>query len=210
MKSTNKTHVVLPEFVFMQLVHQALDSFEIGFVGRDDYAQLYGLLWGAGPSESGDDTRTYTVSYAGVDGSARSRRVGPPSADKGLIEKLDLMKSTWPHYRFLGDFHTRAYYRGIEDACQKIEHDKLYRYSVRDDNDYIENHSEEWEREYRIKLVVTVAMAKGSTDVFDDEPSLIRFDSSGYRIWIKAYYAEREKEKLRLTDDILLHCPFFV
>jgi len=211
-----KIFVILSDMALMQMVQNALEAFTIKHLGvekrENQYLESYGLLWGSMTTIPQDNIKNlvYTVSYVGIDTSAKMERGSCLPNEDSLDLKRDLMTSFWPQYRFLGDFHSHPYSREDECDYKQIDEDKLYRYTPGDFN-HIRNNMEFWSRHnYRIGMVITIVdmQRRVNTVLQKADDNLIIFTFGNYRMWIKAYYVSYLNNRVRFNEDIFLQCPY--
>ena len=206
-----KILIVIKEAALMQMVLSALEAFAI-----EDYCETYGSLWGSFTKISGNNTQNfiYTISHLTIDTSAERSKDDVEYNEEALILKKDIITSFWPYYKFLGDFHTHSYKRNKNFNYQDIESKKLFEFS-KEDFDDIEKHAEYWyEHNYRVGIVITIIdMEKAIKRVEQVKNSLLVFNLSNYRLWIKGYWTSYKKQKdkieAKLVDDnVYLICPY--
>jgi hypothetical protein len=125
------------------------------------------------------------------------------------------MRSFWPQYECLGDFHTHPY-KNTEQAREI----KGWQYSTHNDakdNDYnaIESEAAFYiNHGYRVGLVLTIALQKNKSKSlkFLENESVIEFPVGNYRLWLKGYIAAQYKDnKIKILGHkekkIILDCP---
>jgi len=75
-----KIFIILSDVALMQMAQNALEAFTVKHLGVDDrenqYLESYGLLWGSMTTIPQDKIKNvvYTVSYVGIDTSAKMER----------------------------------------------------------------------------------------------------------------------------------------
>ncbi len=219
MDKEKEIFIIIKEEALMEMVLSALEAFAIKNLEKkkyqNRYLEVYGLLWGSLVRYSGNDNDIenyiYTISHISIDTTAKRSKDSVESNNDALILKKDVITSFWPHYRFLGDFHTHPYKRRKNFDYKYIEKKKLYDFS-KDDFAFIEDNAEFWKNHnYEIGIVMTIIdMEKSWKKNKKVEDNLIRFNLGNYRLWIKGYWVSYDEEgiKANVTDDVHLRCPY--
>jgi len=147
------------------------------------------------------------VNLFSIDTSARPGRNSVLPNEDAFYLKWDLISSFFPHYDFLGDFHTHPFedFREVEDGYCLSDQDRYH----------IQGEPGLWcFPNYRISLVLTIALMKRRSSRLAEhvDSSTIRFDLGNYRFWLKGYVAyESEEQWIQISEDedenIHLDCP---
>ncbi|MDD3653115.1 MAG: hypothetical protein PHO01_02835 [Desulfotomaculaceae bacterium] len=150
----------------------------------------------------------YCVEQASVETSARQGHSFVVPNLLSLVLKRELITSFWPHYDFLGDFHTHPY-----EHYTDVIAIKGYNYSDGDIS-RIEDYSGYWRfYNYRVGVVLTISRLhrRGRRGLQRLDNSTIEFALGKYRLWLKGYVAVLEDKQLKLTSDydqrVALECP---
>lgn len=214
-------YIRISENALIQLVLNGLEAYSVFHQGKkkaETRLETYGLLWGHETHLSNNNDILYSIELISVDTSAeRSRNFCNPN-DSALQLKRDIMTSFWPHYDFLGDFHTHPYKKYTD-----VTKNKCYNYSAGDVKS-LEDYSDYWKNyNYRVGLVLTIALlSKEGTKGFEHtQNNLIEFTLGNYRLWIKGYVlykAENDNgEKITTlkvsdhkADNVILDCTALV
>jgi len=221
MDKEKEIFIIIKEEALMEMVLSALEGFAIKNLEKkkpqNKYLEVYGLLWGSLVKYFGNDIENYiyTISHISIDTTAKRSKDSVESNDDALILKKDVITSFWPHYRFLGDFHTHPYKRRKNFDYKAIEKEKLYDFTD-DDFAFIEDNAEFWhEHKYEIGIVMTIIDMEKSWHIIEQvKDNLIMFNLGNYRLWIKGYWVSYKKDKknnkikANVTDDIYLRCPY--
>jgi hypothetical protein len=165
-------------------------------------------LWGHEAALS-DGRTLYSVEFMSIDTSACRTRHSVEPADAALALKRDLMTSFWPHYDFLGNFHTHPY----TESYKKVTERKLYQFSEQDFLNII-CHSDHWTRHnYRVGLVMAITLLdkKSSRDDRILADGTMEFTLGNYRLWLKGHVAhlDEDEEEIELAEEqeVMLLCP---
>jgi hypothetical protein len=173
--------------------------------GKKKRVETIGLLWGHENLLPNGQT-FYSVELVTIDTSAVRRTDSCKQMDSSLKLKRDLMTSFWPQYDFLDDFHTHP----AKDH-NVVTRDKLYQFSE-DDIRVIEDDLDWITHNYRVGIVMTIAQMQRRSGSFDfPDEGTVCLTLGNFKIWIKAYVAYLEEDKILLsahTDpNVILDCP---
>ena len=218
MDKEKEIFIIIKEEALMEMVLSTLEAFAIKNLEKNTkYLEVYGLLWGSFVKYSGNDNDIenyiYTISHLSIDTTARRSRSSVKPNEYALILKKDVITSFWPHYRFLGDFHTHPYKKGKDFDYKDIDKDKLYDFTD-DDFAFIKDDAEFWyEHNYRVGVVMTIIDMEKSWKIKEIKDNLIMFNLGNYRLWVKGYWVSYKKDKkneikANVTDDVHLRCPY--
>ena len=222
MDKEKEIFIIIKEEALMEMVLSALEGFAIKNLEKkkyqNRYLEVYGLLWGSLVKYSGNDNDIenyiYTISHLSIDTTAKRSKDSVESNDDALILKKDVITSFWPHYRFLGDFHTHPYKRRKNFDYKDIDKDKLYDFT-KYDFAFIKDDAEFWyEHNYRVGVVMTIIDMQNKSDIIRQvKDNLIMFNLGNYRLWVKGYWVSYKKDKknkikANVTDDVYLRCPY--
>jgi hypothetical protein len=201
----------ISEHVLAAMCLSGLEAYAVrekGQQGGRTLLETYGLLWGH-EATLADGRTLYSVEFMSIDTSARRERCGVEPADAALTLKRDLMTSFWPHYDFLGNFHTHPHTHGYKNITEQ----KLYQFSEQDFLTII-CHSDHWTRHnYRVGLVMTITLLdkKSSRDDRVLGDGTIEFTLGNYRLWLKGRVAhlDEDEEEIQLAEEqeVVLLCP---
>lgn len=213
MKVNHRGYVIrVSENALIQMVLNGLEAYSIyhNQQGRNRVGlETYGLLWG-NQITLADRRLLLNIELISVDTSAVMERASCIPSEPALILKRDIMTSFWPHYDFLGDFHTHSY----KHSHTKIIKEKLYEFSDMDRNSVEEPPGYWLQHNYRVGIALSITKLKKKSSRKHKwiNATTIDFTLGNYRMWLKGYVAHEEKKgHLKFTDDgLFLDCPSLV
>jgi hypothetical protein len=197
------------ESAAIQMCLHGLEAYTIyrkaGKQRMEAMTETFGLVWGHELTQT-DGRTLYSVDLVSMDISAEFGKSFCRPYPEAFTLKKDIVTSFWPHYEFLGDFHTHPY-RTIEAVMASKG------LSLSDeDKHYVEDASDTWVRHnYRVCLVLTISRLKRRSDFVSVEGNLLMFTMGNYRLWLHAYVTQKDSESLIFSDQaaIDLYCPSF-
>lgn len=208
-------YIKISEEALIQLVLNGLEAYIVSHMGKKkaNSIETYGLLWGHEVILPENNGTLYSVELVSIDTSAERESLSCTPNENALKLKRDIMTSFWPHYDFLGDFHTHPYGNYKHVGHKEINFSE-------DDIKSLEDYCDDWKKHnYRVGLVLTIAWMKKASSKESKylKNNLIEFTLGNYRLWIKAYavlYGAGESEKksaLKISDhdeeNVILDCP---
>ena len=193
----------ISEDALIQLVLNGLEAYIVSHSENKKATSIetYGLLWGHEVSLPENNGTLYSIELVSIDTSAERDSWSCTPNEKALELKRDVMTSFWPHYDFLGDFHTHPH------GNYKYVGDKEINFSE-PDIESLEEFCNDWRKHnYRVGLVLTIAWMKKASNKKSTylQNNLIEFTLGNYRLWIKAYVASYEE-----GEDGKKKCPLKV
>ncbi|MDD4237432.1 MAG: hypothetical protein PHT62_02570 [Desulfotomaculaceae bacterium] len=130
MKYNSSGYVIrISENALIQMCLNGLEAYIVTHKeNNEDKSKLetFGLLWGHESTLTNQKT-LYSIELLSIDTSAVRKSNSCEPNDLALELKRDIMTSFWPHYDFLGDFHTHPY-----NNYRYVRNNKLYLYSEQD------------------------------------------------------------------------------
>ena len=198
----------ISENAFQSMLLAALEAYFITHEsgGKKERAlETCGTLWGNVVSSGRG--KIICVHMAAVETSAIRQHGYVIYKTDSIRLKLDMMRSLYPQYQFLGDFHTHAF-----SGAKVVEEQRLWRASE-DDKQGVEAQSD-WLRSigYECGVIMTIARI-GHTLPHPEhkiiEQSAGRLTFGNLRIWTSACYAAPSGGTLKYVDDkhTVLHMP---
>lgn len=208
----------IEELPFIQICLYALESFAVGQLDVKEekgksprfskklHLETGGQLWG-NATATPNGRKIFNIRLAALDSSAkRSQRWMYKTFDSQLL-KRDFMASVCPGYEFLGDFHTHPCHT---QTPRDVVRRRLWEFSKLD-RDAV---TVEMEPAYRVGLVVAISTSQKKSEkdaeYVGSGYSVVEYSLSNYRVWIKAYVADKNDEDgLKVIEDenVLLDCP---
>jgi hypothetical protein len=199
----------ISENVLIQMILNGLEAYSIQ-EGKNNCRkplETVGLLWGHEIILSNKQI-LYSIELLSIETSAIRKESSVDPKRDSLKLKRDIVSSFWPQFDFLGDFHTHPY-----ENCKEVVQYDGFNFSP-DDYDDIEKKYKYWKKHnYRVGLVLTIAMLnrKSSREHRWISNNCIDFTLGNLRLWIKGYVAFEKNIKLRLTkdydEDVTIDCP---
>jgi|GEM_PF-530968 len=167
--------------------------------------ETFGLLWGHSISMP-ENKIMHCVEFMSVDTSAVREKGSVEPNDDALELKRDMMRSFWPQYEFLGDFHTHPCKHYSVVTSSEYEFSPADFESIEGNSDYYMANN------YRVGMVMTIARMrkKSSLNPRYVSNSTIQFALGNFKIWLKGYVAVVVEGKLKLNRDdtnVTLDCP---
>ena len=197
------------ESAAIQMCLHGLEAYTIyrkaGRHRKEAMTETFGLVWGHEVTQA-DGRTLYSVDLVSMDVSAEFGRSFCQPYPEAFTLKKDIVTSFWPHYEFLGDFHTHPF-RTIEEAiaCKGFS-------LSREDKTYVEKASDTWARHnFRTSLVLTISRLKRRSDFVSLNGNVLAFTMGNYRLWLHAHVTEQQDESLIFSENanIELYCPSF-
>lgn len=184
------THIIhLSENAMMDLTVAGLEGYIVRKPNRKNHTRLeaYGLLWGH-HVDLPDGDHLFVVEKLTTDSLAIRKNDSVAPSD-GLEIIKDLVTSYWPQYALLGDFHTHPceHYRDVVS-------EKSYEFSEDDREHMLE--LADWDPDYRLALVLTIAYLERTTDAPPNyvNGQCITWDFNNYRFWLNACVVVRSED----------------
>lgn len=169
--------------------------------------ETFGTLWGYESRAALEGRKVFHVDFVSIDTSARRSTGAVDSELESLELKRGLVSSFWPHYEFLGDFHTHPF--PGRTPAEVFAH-RLHDFS-QGDRDSIAWQVEHHGLEYRVALVLTIVELKraGWRKPCAVEPSTIEFSLHRYRLWLRAGCVRRGRggQPGEPVGECRLDCP---
>ncbi len=194
----------------MTMLLNGLEAYEIRHLVRlrkRRGVETFGTLWGYESRAADGRHRLFNVGFVSIDTSARRTTHSIDNDVAALTLKRDLVAGFWPHYEFLGDFHTHPF--GTVPPREILAR-RSFDFS-KGDRDSIEYFITQCHLPYRVGLVLTIVALKrpgrGRPRVVD--PATIEFPLGRYRCWLRACVARRTRPgAVNVTfDPCHLDCP---
>lgn len=169
--------------------------------------ETFGTLWGYESRAALERRKVYHVDFVSIDTSARRSAGSVDSEVESLAIKRALVSGFWPHYEFLGDFHTHPF---PGRSFGEVRANRFYEFS-RGDRESIRWHVESCGLEYRVGLVLTIIELKRAgwrKPCLLDEAT-IEFTMNRFRLWLRACCVRggRGGRPLEFSEKVYLDCP---
>ncbi len=159
------------------------------------------------------------VNFVSVDTSAKQYQIACLPNEKAMEMKKQILNAYWPHYEFLGDFHTHPYNDLYE--VENCEDDSKGWHLSKQDIIRIEDKefSPFWvEHDYALTLIAAIVKmsrkGKAHYEKSYDEINMLRFDIGNFRIWLSAHIVCSDDHgnlryllKDEMQQNVLLDCP---
>ncbi|WP_419779269.1 hypothetical protein [Maridesulfovibrio sp.] len=163
--------------------------------------------------EVDEDHKIFHVDFVNTDTSSKQDTDSVSYNEKSAILKRDAIRSFWPSYQYLGDYHTHPY-----EHFTEVEEIKGFHLSPRDRKEFSSNNSFWKNVGHRLSLLVSIGyMDRAGTkdpQFIGKGHNCIEFTLGNYRLWLSAYYSYLKKGKLVYSEDeseqIYIDCPSLV
>lgn len=198
--------VKITESAFIDMCLSALEAYIV--CDSEEPFETYGQVWGHQGSMI-DGRTIYTVEKMSIDTSAEGDNGSCSYESETRHVKTNFMESFFPNFEFLGDFHTHPYFQETRD----VKKHKLYEFSPTDIKT-VEKTDEFAGYDFRVGLVMTLAYVNTRDQLelsarIKDDPSVLEFHFSNYRIWLQAYVSYKTPyDNVKLTkNEVSLEVP---
>jgi len=208
----HKGYVVsISENALIALVLNVMEAYAIKPKGKLKSAcglEIFGSLYGF-ESNMADGRTLFRIEFVSVDTSVKQAPNAVEYNTEAIVLKSQILNSFWPHYSYLGDFHSHAY-----SHVNDVEEVRGYFLSEGDIEDLEENQNFYHELGARLSLLVTVASLHRASNTQPDwlnHYSCFSFTMSNVRVWISAnclYKKDGRLKYISAQDDLVfMDCP---
>jgi hypothetical protein len=201
------------------MILNGLEAYSVMHTKNAKFVEIYGNLFGY-QSTMRDNRTLYQVETVNIDTSAKGNANSVKPNLDALVLKTETMRHYWPHLEYLGDFHTHPYESINEVTSTELEQgtkkgDNKGYFLSQGDRKSLESLSEFYvlnDTKYRIGLLVTIAAiaADKGKEAEHLHRNCIQFNLKRHKLWITAYCAYKDGEKLKYTNNrksnVLLEC----
>lgn len=206
--------VRLSESALSNLILNSLEAYTVAHKNKPKKKkqaslETFGHLFGH-VVEIDTEHKVFHVEFINTDTSSRQENDSVFYNEEAAILKRDIVRSFWPSYQYLGDFHTHPYghYTEVKDirGCYLSEGDR---------EEFSCNNSFWQEMNHKLSLVASIGyMERAGTkapEFIGSSESCIEFTLGNYRMWLAAYFSYEKQGQLELSEDdcdsIYIDCP---
>jgi hypothetical protein len=176
---------------------------------KQRWLEVFGHLFGH-VVEVGEGQKIFHVEFINTDTSSKQENDSVLYNKDAACLKRDIVRSFWPSYQYLGDFHTHPY-----GHYSEVDERKGFYLSQGDREEFACNNSFWKDMKHQLSVVASIGyMDRAGTKEASYVGGLtncVEFTLGNYRIWLAAYFSYEKNGKLAYSQDncesIYIDCP---